>query len=367
MNPIGAIELTRPSIASRALRAAAQAEPLISHADSIIAPLAMPKHLEDQIPLALKLVKHESDAAKSVALLQRDSAALSRMEDIFRTGVIDDSRQLVLGDHGTNGVLKRVIVRNTAGTEAYEAIIKPPNAQVAQEEFAYRFGKRLGIDVPVAVRRPEHGILIEFMKGQQADQASVASAQAIEGLLHKRVIDATRGMQNIDTATSARVERELRQVLDYLTANYDRQPANVLVNTDTGRVAWIDNGAVGLGTGLRSKNPRLKDAFQVPKGSPARVDLHPLTVQIIKERITPEFIRSIHSDYLKTTVDGNVDTLQKVWLKGLGMGWLPHQMEKRLEHVVKHGYYTYNRAPVLNAVGSNIGPKVVDAFRATTR
>lgn len=274
---------------------------------------------------------------------------LDGLERMLRTGRIDDSERRAVGE-GMNGVLYRVRVHDPAapGASPTWVVEKPAGAQAAQEELGWRLARALGIDhlVPAAVRREDGTARIMLRPGEALSLAGIHDVRHLEQALaagHLR--DAALGVDVLGSAQSARIERQLLQVFDYLLANNDRRAANGLYDAATGTLSFIDSGHAGRGTlqhnGGSVLEPALQ-AFQAGRGG-GRVDLDPVVVDYLRRRLRPEDVRAIHRTVFDDPeIAGPAGrTIGERFIGHVRSDGYREGMVQRLEHVLESGGYSH--------------------------
>lgn len=225
-----------------------------------------------------------------------DPAELDRIERLLARGsVVPGSRQR-LGAHGASGPLERVVLVD-AGESTRRMPVVLKQAQAAQEEFAYRVARALGIDylVPTTARRADGTAAIRFIDGVHFDRAQIADAHDL-----RRAIATSYELEHClspaEAADAARLDHELLQFLDWLLANRDRKAANTIAETATGRHLVIDHGAAFRGERIDVLRPRLKDRYYlVDPDHPNRINLGADTRAVIRDQLTDDRLTTAHA------------------------------------------------------------------------
>ncbi|MCW2972311.1 MAG: hypothetical protein JWN72_584 [Thermoleophilia bacterium] len=263
----------------------------------------------------LQLTGPVRDALDAGRLLRTgDPARLDALEELLRTGAPTNLRSMGSGPPGqpfSSGELFRAEAVAADGTSV-SAVVKSADAGAPQETFGWKFGRALGIDhlVPAVGRRPDGSAWIEFRPGVTLREAGVVTnAQLDEALAISYLGDGS--LTPAEAAQAARVDRQLLQATDYLTANIDRHANNGLVDVGgSGRVSFIDFGLVGRGAraeGGSVISPALR-RFQSDAGDGV-VNLDPAVVRYIERRLTPARVEELHAEvygasgFARTTPD----------------------------------------------------------------
>jgi hypothetical protein len=271
---------------------------------------------------------------------ERSAADLDRIEQTLRHGEVIPGSEQILADKGCNGPLRRVTL-TYRGTNVV-AVIKPKQAQAAQEEFCWSVARALGISglVPAAVRRDDGSVYVEFVGGRILYKDGILGKQDIERVLRRGYETRHAGS---DAAAAARRDRQLLQFFDYLIANSDRHRANGISDTGRGDIWFIDQGYIGSDLLMYYPErgplrPMLRPAFQNGKAAPT-VRLDPTTVEHIRQRLTPHTLQALHG-MLQRPVEGLPEQERKDLDKLRSPAFLDG-MRARLDQVLRHGSYDY--------------------------
>ncbi|MBC7462411.1 MAG: hypothetical protein H7287_13715 [Thermoleophilia bacterium] len=298
-----------------------------------------------------------------------DPAQLDALEHTLRTGVPINLRSMGSGTalHPfSSGELFRADAVGPSGSST-SAVVKGANSGAAQEEFGWKFGRELGIDhlVPAVGRRADGAAWIEFRPGVTLDTAGITTTRQLdEALTVSYLADGT--LSPIEAAQAARIDRQLLQSTDYLTANIDRHANNGLIDLDgTGRVSFIDFGLVGRGARAEGGSV-LSPALRRFQGDSTNgvVQLDPAVVRYIGRRLTPDGIQRIHSEVYQAvgiarTTPGTlgerqfIATKQPRFVAGVGT---------RLEALLRHEGYV--AAPYL---GDAVSPLLTPSRAMETK
>jgi hypothetical protein len=294
-----------------------------------------------------------ADALDGVRLLfTRGDDELDRLEQLLRTGPIDESERLPVGG-GMNGEQYRVRVHDPLAPDAPPrwVVEKSAGAQAAQEEFGWRLARAMGIDylVPAAIRRADGAARIEFAAGRSLNQSGIYDAEGLERALAARYFDDAErlGLSEDEARQAARIDRQLLQVFDYLLANNDRHGGNGLYDAATGALAFIDSGHAGRGAlttnGGTTLEPALRSYQAGSQGG--RVDLDPAVVEYLRRRLTPERIRELHAEVFDATGIAGPER-GSYGEKFIGHVRSPDYREgivARLDNVLETGGYTHRK------------------------
>ena len=173
-----------------------------------------------------------------------------RVERVLTHGTLDAEHARVLANDGFNGDLRldRFVL---AGQGAADAVMKLPHQQAAQEAFQYGLAREIGaahLFAPVALRG-DHSAATAFVAGTEFGKAGVTDVATLEAALRRGAAARSGALEGAQLVQhTARVERQLIQYLDYLTANDDRHNRNGMVANDAATgVQMIDHGAAGVG------------------------------------------------------------------------------------------------------------------------
>lgn len=303
-------------------------------------------------------------------LLTRGDDELDRLEHVLRTGRIDDSERFRVGA-GLNGEVYRVRLHDPSAPDGARWIVeKTASGQAAQEEFGWRLARALGIDylVAAAIRRADGAARIEFKPGTSLTMTGLRDADALEGALTVRYFDDAErlGITTDEARQAARIDRQLLQVFDYLLANNDRHGGNGLYDAVTGAVTFIDSGHAGRGALSVNGGTTLEPALRLYQAGDAggRVDLDPAVVELIRRRLTPERVRTLHAEVFEATGIAGPES------GSVGARFISHVRSptyrsgivERLDNVLTTGGYTHRRYE--GDAGGELPPLVDDRANA---
>ena len=275
-----------------------------------------------------------------------DPARLDALERVLREGSIDRSTAHVVGG-GVNGTRSRYAIDAGAGSSAL-AVEKPVNAQAAQEQFAWKLGRELGIDHLLAAVgwRPNGDALIEFRPGISLAKAGVASVHDLDVAVATSYLADTRlHLTPTESAQAARIDRQLLQFVDYLVANNDRHLNNGLVDiADSGKVTFLDYGMMARGAvahGGSELRPTMR-SFQ-GSGPAPHVELDPDVIAYIRARLTPARIDALHREVFEAQgiARPSPGTIGEKLYVGAKSPDFRTGMQHRLAQVLDHGGYDH--------------------------
>ena len=206
-----------------------------------------------------------------------------------------------------------------------ELLLVTKHVQGRAEVAASRLSALLGIDhlVPIATPAGDDSVRMVFAAGQSADAAGIQSAA---DLIAVREAGLARRAPHVDAATRSRVARmevELGQVFDYLLANSDRRARNLIVDTENGTFALIDNASIGHGTMFSRKTPTLPTLKPLIQGAGGHTQLSTDTVAWLREHLDEPALRAWHAEHVDA-IGGSAD-----------------DFVARLNHVLEHGSFDY--------------------------
>lgn len=240
-----------------------------------------------------------ADALTAGRLLRTSGdETLDAMEQVLRTGAIDRTNAVPVGA-GINGELHRVQITSADGARSVWAVEKPAAGQAAQEEFAWKLARAMGIDhyVPAVARRADGMARIQFREGTNLSVNRITDAATLEHALADSYLrDTTLKLTSQEAAQAARIDRQLLQTFDYLLANNDRHLGNALYDAKTGALSLIDHGHSGRGALSMNRGTQLEPslrALQVAPGGGVN-QLDPAVVQYLRQRLDDSTIRSLH-------------------------------------------------------------------------
>lgn len=236
------------------------------------------------------------DAGRIIAT--RDAGASQRA---LATGTLQEATKHAVGE-GMNGMLYRYALSTDPATDV-QAVLKTHGQGGAVEHFGAQLARSLGLDdlVP-ATTLDAAAARIEFRPGGGPGNAARDAAYLDTALTIRHLASPGSGLTPVEAATAGRIERQLLGSLDYLLANPDRNPSNLVVDQArpgaTGAVTAIDFGLSGRGVfgvhGGTTLRPAL-GSYQGPSGA-THVDLDPEVVAHIRRNLTPARIDELHAN-----------------------------------------------------------------------
>ncbi|MCW2927529.1 MAG: hypothetical protein JWM86_1497 [Thermoleophilia bacterium] len=228
---------------------------------------------------------------------------LDDVERVLAHGVEVLGSRAQLGEVGTNGAMQTLRLQLPGGGRVVEALNVPPFAQAAQEDFISQVARRLGVEhlfTPTMVR-PDGSAMVALGAGKPAESVGATSAAdlhaALTGLYERELPQLGRA----GAAEQARVDLELGHVIDSIVANSDRHGSNILLDAKSGAVTLIDIGNMGT-PGRRTLRPMLNPQYLLGARDGA-VELHPRTVEILRENLTPADLRQLQGHLRATLAD----------------------------------------------------------------
>ncbi len=256
----------------------------------------------------------KSDVVRGVETLIRDGQPLP--------GSIRE-----LGNRGASGRLQAMTVSNGMATQ--EVVTKSRELGSLRERKAFNLSRAMRIDhhFPKVALVEDDVARITMVPGEQARSAGIRNAADIEQMINKQIasLPAGKALQEVERKALARMERELLQVFDYLTANTTRHRRNVLADTETGAIFFIDHGGMGIANGKDPLVPKILSYYQLP-GRGGRVELDPATIEFLKKNLNEDIIRKI-------LTEGGEEASLRV-----------DDVIARFNHVVDTGGYSYRRS-----------------------
>ena len=282
-------------------------------------------------------------------LRERTPQALDGLENLLANGRIKPGSEQLLSDKGVNGQLKSMLIESRDGTQSVRAIERLPKAESLQEDFAWQVARRLGIDYlfPGVAQRagaPPGTMMIEMVPGKQLKKLGIENSAQLEKVVHSFYAKNHPELGKAGIAKAARIDVQLLQSFDYILANYDRHTANAMADLATGQAHFIDNGLVAAAEDpLNPLKPTLQHGLQAGLGKKGKVKLDPETVEVLRQRLTPDDLTSIHSR-LDPAVDG-VPALDRVFLGVARSDFYRDNMVMRRNSLISNAGYSYDSNP----------------------
>ncbi|MBC7462410.1 MAG: hypothetical protein H7287_13710 [Thermoleophilia bacterium] len=236
------------------------------------------------------------DAGQIVAT--RDVAA---SQHALLNGTILESTKHAVGE-GMNGMLYRYGIAAEPVTDL-QAVLKSHGQGGAIDHFGPQVGRALGLDdLLPGTTLDAAGARIEFRPGGGPGHVARDANYLDTALTIRHLAAPGNHLNPLEAATAGRIERQLLGSLDYLLANPDRNPSNLIVDQllpdASGAVTAIDFGLSGRGVlgvhGGTTLRPAL-DSYQAAAGA-THVDLDPEVVSLIRRRLTPARIDALHAE-----------------------------------------------------------------------
>ncbi len=190
---------------------------------------------------------HDAAIARSIASDQAWHADGMRL---LSDGTASASARGILAQQGHNGALGTAALTDARTGASMPVVIKPPAAQHRQELLAHELLQVAGVDhmiAPVAARGRE--TWIGRVPGRSAAEVGIEDARDLVQV----AADGYRERHGLSRAAATRRAEDdvaTMNALDYVLANFDRKPANLMAE----RFTLIDHGHVGFGA-MRSGSP----------------------------------------------------------------------------------------------------------------
>lgn len=238
------------------------------------------------------------------------------------------------------------------------AVVKPPAELAAQEAFAFDIARRLGIGHHYAqiAPRPDGSALIEVVDGQTWRKAGIGDVADLDRA-YRAAWDAHHpALPAAERAQRARVDRELVQFVDWLTAQGDRSPNNGLWDDRRVAVQLFDHGRIGAETPWNKLRPWLPYPYMGPEAS-GRVRAMHLSEEsraVISANLSPADIASSHRQLLRGAPRNGMSVGQGAMLRYLGSDDFLRRMVARHESALATGTMEYigggTRTSIMNAM-----------------
>jgi hypothetical protein len=193
----------------------------------------------------------------------------------------------------------------TQAGQGVEVLSKTAAQGAAQEVFAYRVARALGIAhlFPVVIPCAGGSALMEVVGGSTLRQLGVRNWKELECTLTDGYLLREPDMSTKEAARRARVDRQLVQVFDYIVGNNDRHPSNLMYDPAAGVMRLIDNVLVGSGMPdmpMADKTyihhaPKTFSLFRM-----TRLRLEPEVIEVLRAADRDAIVRAA-TDLAKTT------------------------------------------------------------------
>lgn len=242
---------------------------------------------------------HSLDAALAAGRLpgSRPAATLDAIEHAMATGTPIDSTRRVIGS-GMNHDRSAVLLRTLDGGNV-DVVEKPTTAQGAQEHFGWLLAREFGIDHRVAAtaRSADGTARIEHLATSDGwmslNDGFVRTERDIERVLAKAIRAEAPHLDAADVDRTARIERQLLQVFDYVLANSDRNLGNGRVHQQPYALKMFDHGHAGAGQHERTNVlvPGLRSDLM---GRGGRTTIDADTREYLRTRVDPDALAAAH-------------------------------------------------------------------------
>lgn len=329
---------------------------------------ARPISTGDELVAKLNHMPAMQDVVSAARMPQAlDPVAVRRTVSTLRHGVqLGDA--LELGERGARAVpVKVTLARGGVRPSQVDAVIKRSTEESLQEHFAFGVARALGIEhlvAPATVRAGGHTVS-QLVDGTQARKVGVRSAADVQRVLVAQHRSRDPRLTRHEATALARVDRQLVQFFDYLTANADRHRRNVMIDMPNSGVRMIDQGLVAHGErAVDPLRPRLHSAYQSGTFGPARVELDDATLEIIRRRLPPSVLEDLLAD--AHSVARRMPQPMHAKAEKLLSPAFRDGMLARREHVLAKGGYGYRRDSFREALSSTTA-KVRDAQHTQAR
>jgi hypothetical protein len=297
-------------------------------------------------------------AIAGVGLLRSGSTDYQAIDTALRTGTVVPGSERLLKDKGVHGALERVTLEYVDGgiTKQMDAVRRPPSKDAIQEEFVSKFAHALGIDYLFAkgAVRPDGFAYVEFVPGEQARRVGVDAVEDLDRVLTGWYLENHPELGAELAARHAVRDRQLLQFTDYTVAMLDRHKRNVMVDVAHHGVRYIDNGSMGRGELANALEPLMISFYQSGRAGGSSVVLDPGTLEVIRERLTPDVLAELHG-VLARSPQGSLPTLSLSGRFDLaGPGFL-ERMQARVDHVLATGAFEYHRSGFWDWFSEHVG------------
>lgn len=154
----------------------------------------------------------------------------------------------VLGRPGGVNGLHVVVVEGTRGERILGMLRHGSQRDVAAERFFTDIAYAAGMEdfvTPMALAPDARSAVTQIIPHATLDAHNITHASELEHAMAAGY--RADGMASTETATTARVDRELAASLDAITGHADRHGGNALLDARTGRLTLIDHELIGGG------------------------------------------------------------------------------------------------------------------------
>jgi hypothetical protein len=240
------------------------------------------------------------DAALAAGRLPgtRSAAELDRLEHLVSTGTAIDATRRSIGTNGANG-FRTAVNLHTVDGGAIDVVEKSTAHEGAQEQFGWLVARALGIDHRVALvaRAADGTARIEHLPDTHGwttlFEAGVRDVASLDQALANCIRRESPHLTEPEVTRTARIERQLLQVFDYVIANDDRNLGNARARLSDPALKFIDHGNAGTGQHGRDDVlvPGLRSALQ---GTGGTTKLDADVVGYLRRRVTTDALRSAH-------------------------------------------------------------------------
>ena len=248
----------------------------------------------------------------------------------------------------------------TVGT--ITAVVKPPAELAAQEAFVFDIARRLGISHHYAqiAPRADGTTLIEVVDGKTWKQAGIKDIHDLDAAFLRAWEHHHPNMPAAERVQRARVDRELVQFVDWLTAQGDRSPNNGLFDDRRVAVQLFDHGRIGFETPWKPTQPWLPYDYMGHDmtGRVRHMELSEESKRIIAANLSVEDIRASHL-LLRNASHEGMPKGQDVMLRFLGSDRFLDRMVARRMTALTSGRMEY--------VGGGLRTKAMYAIHAMNR
>lgn len=237
------------------------------------------------------------------------------------------------------------------------AVVKPPAELAAQEAFVFDVARKLGIGHHYAqiAPRADGTTLIEVVDGTTWKHAGINGIEDLDAAYLRAWKHHHPTMPHAEQALRARVDRELVQFVDWITAQGDRSPNNGLFDDRRVAVQLFDHGRMGSETPWSTHRPWLPYSYmgKDDAGRVRHMSLSPEARDVIRANLSADDIRASHA-LLRNAPRRGMSAGQGLLLRYLGTENFLERMLARRTSALATGKMEYigggTRTAVLNAV-----------------